>query len=41
MTKSIQLPISTLIIERSVALRLRRSELVRRAGYKNVAVFSS
>ena len=41
MTKSIQLSIATLILERSAALKLRRSDLVRRAGYENVAVFSS
>ena len=36
MIQSIQLPIATLILERSAALKLRRSDLVRRAGYKNV-----
>ena len=40
MTNLIQLSIATLILERS-ALKLRRFELVRRAGCKNVAVFSS
>ena len=37
MTKSIHLPIATFIMERSAALKLRRSDLVRRAGFKNVA----
>ena len=41
MTKLIQLAIEALILERSAALKLRRSDLVRRAGYKNVAVFLS
>ena len=36
MAQSIQLPIEALILERSAALKLRRSDLVRRAGYKNV-----
>ena len=37
MTNSIQLAIEALILERSAALKLRRSELVRRTGFKNVA----
>ncbi len=37
MTETIQLPIETLIMERSAALKLRRSDLVHRAGFKNVA----
>ena len=37
MTNSIQLAIEALILERSAALKLRRSDLVRRAGFKNVA----
>ena len=37
MTETIQLPIATLIMERSAALKLSRSDLVRRAGFKNVA----
>ena len=37
MSKSFQLPIATLILEHCAALRLRRSDLVRRAGFKNVA----
>ena len=37
MTKSNPLPIEALILERSAAHKLRRSDLVRRAGFKNVA----
>ena len=37
MTNSIQLAIAALIVERSQALKLSRSDLVRRAGFKNVA----
>ena len=37
MTNSIHLSIATLILERSAGLRLRRFDLVRRAGFKNVA----
>ena len=36
MTQSNQLAIETLILERCAALWLRRSDLVRRAGFKNV-----
>jgi hypothetical protein len=36
MTQSNQLAIEALILERCAALRLRRSDLVRRAGFKNV-----
>ena len=37
LTESIQLTIEVLILERSAALRLGRSYLVRRAGFKNLA----
>ena len=37
MTNSIQLAIEALILERSSALKLGRSDLVRRAGFKNVS----
>src|SRR5271165_3273524 len=37
MTDAIQLPIEALILARCAALKLRRPDLVRRAGYKNVA----
>ena len=36
MTQYNQLAIETLIVERCAVLKLRRSELVRRAGFKNV-----
>jgi hypothetical protein len=37
MTDSTRLAIETLILERCATLKLRRSDLVRRAGFKNVA----
>ncbi len=37
MANSIKLAIETLVLERSAALRLSRPELVRRAGFRNVA----
>ena len=37
MTKTIPLPIAALIFERCATLRLQRCDLVRRAGFKNVA----
>ncbi len=37
MTESVQLAIEALILERCAAVKLKRSDLVRRAGFKNVA----